>query len=97
MTGAPGSCRFGVRLTPRAGRDEVLGVDESGTLLARVTAPPVDGAANEALIRLLAQELGVARSSVVITSGVTARVKRLRVEVAPRDVRARWPGILTVD
>jgi len=57
----------------------------------------VDGAANEALERLLARELGVGRTAVRIESGATGRVKRLRVDVAPGRVRARWPGIGVVD
>jgi uncharacterized protein YggU (UPF0235/DUF167 family) len=57
----------------------------------------VDGAANEALVRLLAHELGVGRTAVHIESGASGRVKRLRVDVAPDRVRARWPGVATLD
>ncbi len=90
-------CGIRVRLSPRGGRDQVAGVDDAGTLLARVAAPPVDGAANEALERLLARELGVGRTAVRIQSGATGRIKRLRVDVAPDRVRARWPGVAIVD
>jgi len=97
VSDAATTCAIRVRLIPRAGRDRVDGVDDAGTLLARVAAPPVDGAANEALERLLARELGVGRTAVRIESGATGRVKRLRVDVAPGRVRARWPGIGVVD
>jgi uncharacterized protein (TIGR00251 family) len=90
---ADGSCRFAVRLTPRADRDQVRGVDDAGTLLVRVTAPPVDGAANESLVRLVARELGVGRGAVVIESGATGRRKRLRVPLDAAHVAARWPGV----
>jgi len=89
------SCRFAVRLTPRGGRDAVDGVDDEGRLAVRVSAPPVDGAANDALVRLLATVLGVPRSGVAIESGATARVKRLRVDdVAPDALIRRWPGLV---
>ncbi len=66
----------------------------SGRLAVRVAAPPVDGAANEALIRLLAAALDVPRSAVSIESGATARVKRVRIEdVAPDALSGRWPGL----
>ena len=58
---SPMSVRFAVRLTPRGGRDAIDGVGDDGVLRVRVAAPPVEGAANEALCRLLAQALGVAR------------------------------------
>ncbi|MFN8519072.1 MAG: DUF167 domain-containing protein [Chloroflexota bacterium] len=82
-----------MRLTPRGGRDQVTGVDAEGRLLVRVAAPPVDGAANEALVRLLARELGVGRTAVVVEAGATARVKRLQVALSAEHVRSRWPGV----
>ena len=89
------SCRITVRLTPRGGRDAVDGVDAEGRLSVRVSAPPVDGAANESLIRLLAAVLDVPRSSVSIDSGVTARVKHVRIgTVAPDALTRRWPGLV---
>lgn len=70
--------RLTVRLTPRAARDAVVGVRD-GVLLVRVSAPPVDGAANEALVRLLAKRLDVPRSGVSILSGHSARTKVVEV------------------
>jgi len=75
---APGS-ELTVRLTPRASRDAVA-LQPDGTLAVRVTAPPVDGRANEALCRLLARELGIAPSRVSLIRGHKGRTKVVRVE-----------------
>ncbi len=66
--------RIRVRLTPRAARDEIAGWQD-GLLRVRVTAPPVKGAANAALERLLAKALGVPKSAVGVVSGAKAREK----------------------
>lgn len=71
-------CRFAVRVQPRASRDEVVGVQESH-LRVRLTAPPVEGQANAALVDLLAKRLGVRRSAVSIVSGETGRLKWVEV------------------
>ncbi len=85
--------RIAVRLTPRAALDRVDGVVD-GSLRCRVTAPPVDGAANEALLRLLARELGLPRSAVTIARGATGRTKLVEVDgPSPAELRARWPGL----
>jgi uncharacterized protein YggU (UPF0235/DUF167 family) len=86
--------RFGVRLTPRGGTDRVEGVSDEGVLQARVSAPPVGGAANSALIRLLADELDVSRTAVRLVAGATGRHKLVVVEgVSAEGIVARWPGI----
>lgn len=88
------STRFAVRLMPRGGLDRVDGVTSEGVLQARVAAPAVGGAANSALVRLLAEELDVARSSVQLVAGATGRHKLIIVDgVSPEEVTARWPGI----
>ena len=88
------SCRFAVRLTPRGGRDAIDGVDSGGRLTVRVSAPPVDGAANESLVRLLAATLEIPRNALTIEAGATSRVKRIRVaDVAPDVLTDRWPGL----
>lgn len=68
-----------VHLTPRSARDEVLGLEDD-VLRARVTAPPVEGRANEALLRLLAEALGVPRASLRIVRGQRSREKLVAVE-----------------
>jgi uncharacterized protein YggU (UPF0235/DUF167 family) len=76
--------RLTVRVTPRGGRDAVEGwaADEAGrpVLKLRVSAAASDGAANAAVIVLLAKTLKVPKSSIRIASGETSRVKRLEVE-----------------
>jgi uncharacterized protein len=85
--------RFAVRLTPRAVVDRVDGVLD-GVLKARVTAPAVSGAANHAIVRLLAAELDVPRTSVRIVAGATAREKLIVVDgVEAPAIVARWPGL----
>ena len=78
-----GSARLTVRLTPRARRDELGGIVDAGggrvALSVRLAAPPVDGAANRALIAFLAKCLDVPKSSIVIASGETARLKILSI------------------
>ena len=73
-----GALRFAVRVQPRSSRSAVEGV-HGGALKVRLTAPPVDGAANEALVALLADELGVPRRSVRIVGGETSRTKIVEV------------------
>jgi uncharacterized protein YggU (UPF0235/DUF167 family) len=86
--------RFAIRLTPRGGADRIDGVGPSGELRARVAAPPVDDAANRALLRLIAGELGVAASAVELASGARSRSKQVRVMGVSTDrIRARWPGV----
>lgn len=68
-----------VRVTPRAARAGVVRVAD-GVVFLRVTAPPVEGAANAATIALLAEALGVSRSRVVLRSGASGRLKRVTIE-----------------
>ena len=74
---------FTVRVVPRASRTEVVG-EADGVLRIRLAAPPVDGAANEELVRVLARALRVSRRAVTITAGQTSRLKRIAVSgIAP--------------
>ena len=87
---ADGGARFAVRVQPRASRNEIAGM-QNGVLRIRLQAPPVDGAANEALIAFLADELGVPRRHIRIVSGLGSRNKVLEVdsEVLPALDRIR--------
>jgi uncharacterized protein YggU (UPF0235/DUF167 family) len=62
-----------------------------------VRAAPADGAANKAVVRVIADSLAVAPSTVALVSGGSGRVKRLAVEVGREAVTRRWPGLLTRD
>ena len=85
--------RFAVRLTPRAAADRIDGVVD-GVLRAAVQAPAVEGGANNALIRLVAEQLGVPRSDVRIVAGASSRQKLVVVDDADADaIVARWPGL----
>ncbi len=65
-----------------------------GVLRTRVTAPPVEGAANHALLRLLADELGVPRRDVRLVAGAGGRTKVVVIDgLDPARVAARWPGV----
>lgn len=67
-----------VRVLPRASRNQVIGV-EQGAIKIKLIAPPVEGAANAALIEFVAGWLGVRKSAVMIVSGEKARHKRVQV------------------
>ena len=71
--------RIEVRVQPRASSNEIVGHRE-GVLRVRLQAPPVDGAANDALVRFLADEFGVPRRQVRIVSGFGSRNKIVEVE-----------------
>lgn len=85
-----------VRLTPRGGRDAIDGwaLDADGRpyLKVRVASPPIDGAANAALTAFLAKTLKIPRSAVRLTSGETARVKRLELDGVDPEALARAFG-----
>jgi uncharacterized protein (TIGR00251 family) len=70
--------RFTVRLQPRASKNEIAGL-HGHALRVRVTAPPVDGLANEALIDFLSLALQVPRRNVCIVSGFTSRTKVVEI------------------
>lgn len=71
---------FAVRALPRSSRNEVVGLQDDGALKVKLTAPPVEGAANKALIKFLSGRLGVSKSSITIVSGQTGRNKVVRVD-----------------
>jgi len=73
-----GGLTFNVQVVPRASRSEIVG-EHNGALRVRIAAPPVDGAANEELIRILARAFAVKRMAIEITSGHAAKTKQVRV------------------
>ncbi len=80
---------FEVRVAPRSARAEVRGISD-GALRVSLTAPPVDGAANAALIGLLAALLGVPRRAVEIRTGERSKRKAVRIRGLPAsEVQAR--------
>lgn len=72
-----------IRVQPKASRDEIVGPHQDA-LKIRITAPPVDGKANDHLVRFLAKTFGVAPSRVDLISGESARIKRIRVRKPTR-------------
>lgn len=100
MTGAPssplerldeGCCVLTLRVTPKGGRDQIdgAGADAAGRpfLRLRVSAPPEGGAANKAVLELLAKTLGLRKSALHLASGQTSRLKRVEIDAAVEDVQ----------
>ena len=79
FTDIPGGTACHVRVTPRAGRTAIAGTRD-GTLLVRLAAAPVDGAANDALVELLARALDRPRRDIALVSGERSRTKRIRID-----------------
>jgi uncharacterized protein (TIGR00251 family) len=88
---------FAVRVVPRASREELTGVQQ-GALRVRLTAPPVEGAANRALIRFVAKLLDVPKRDVDILCGHGSRHKTVQVRgLVPQEVAARLQAHLSHD
>ena len=91
---APDGATFRVRVAPRAARNAVTG-ERAGALVVRLTAPPVEGAANAALRRFLGKALGAAPSTLRVVRGETSRDKTLQITgVAAADLAARLVALL---
>ncbi len=88
---------FDVHLVPRASRAEIGGWDGAGRLRARVTLPPVEGAANEALCDLLAERLGVPSRDVRLVRGEASREKSIAVRGVSVDHVTRIFGSPRID
>jgi uncharacterized protein (TIGR00251 family) len=78
VTGSADAVRFDARVTPRASKNAIEGIRE-GRLVIRVTAPPVDAAANAAVIALLAETLGLAKRQISLVAGERSRTKSIVV------------------
>jgi uncharacterized protein len=82
LTEKDGSVYFAVRVVPRASRSEIVG-ELDGAVKVRLSAPPVDGAANDELIKLFAKSLRTAKSNIEIVSGQSSKAKQLRITGVP--------------
>lgn len=86
-------CVIALRVTPRSSKPGIgswrAGADGREELEVRVAAAPADGEANAAVIKLLAKELGVARSEIEIVSGETSRHKRIALPMTEAELRIR--------
>jgi uncharacterized protein (TIGR00251 family) len=91
--------RVAIRLTPKASRNAIAGIAEAGqgesVLKVMVTAVPEAGKANEALIKLLAKEWGIAKSSISLVAGATDRNKILHIAGDAGDLMARLSQTLS--
>jgi uncharacterized protein len=81
-----------IRVTPRASRNEIVGLLDDGTIKIRIAAPPADNEANEALIEFLSEVLGVPKSKLDIVAGASGRDKL--VSVVDMDVETAHQRIL---
>ena len=94
ITEAGSGITFAVRVVPRASRNEIVGV-HGGALRIRLTAPPVEGRANEALVAFLARQLGVRKSQVEIVAGSSSRCKVIHVTgLSGREVEELTHGLI---
>ena len=83
-----GQVVFKVQVVPRSSRSAVVG-EHAGNLRIRIAAPPVDGAANEELIRILAKTFSVSRRAVKIVSGHSGKLKQIGIEGSTHEIAAR--------
>ena len=89
---AAGGVTLAVRLTPKGGRDAIDGVkpmaDRHAVLKVRVAAPPSEGEANDALIRVIAKGLSIPPRDISLAAGATSRIKRLMIVGDPASLIA---------
>lgn len=91
LTDVAGGVTFAVQVIPRASKNEITGI-HSDALKVRLTAPPIEGKANEALVAFLAERLGVRKSQVEIVAGATSRRKMIRVTgLSAQEIKERLP------
>jgi uncharacterized protein len=91
----PGGVVISVRVQPKASRDELTGIRD-GALWVKVSAPPVAGKANAAVVDLLATKLGIPRGSVALTGGARSHTKTIQISgIAPGDLEIAVEAALT--
>jgi uncharacterized protein (TIGR00251 family) len=78
FTDTGGAVTFDVRVVPRSSRSEIVG-EHDGALKIRLASPPVDGAANAELVKLLSKKFGVSKRDVQIVAGETSKSKRIKI------------------
>jgi uncharacterized protein (TIGR00251 family) len=79
-----------VKVIPRANKDQISGFMQDGTLKIRIAAPPVDGKANQALVKFLSGSLDLDRDQISITSGTSSRNKILEIRgISMSEFRAK--------
>ena len=95
VTASEGGVALWVRAKPRASKSAVRGVDDAGALEVALAAPPVDGEANEELVRFLSRALGLGKRDVRIVRGEGARHKMLQItRIDAAELRARLAALL---
>ncbi len=77
---------FSVRVIPRSSRSEIIG-EYNGVLKIKLNSPPVDGAANAELVKLLAKEFDLSKSQVEILSGNTSKLKKVKISGLNKNAR----------
>ena len=78
LTEKSGAVIFNVRVVPRASKSEIVG-ELDGALKVRIASPPVDGAANAELVKLLSKAFGVSKSQIEIVGGQTSKSKQVKI------------------
>jgi uncharacterized protein len=89
LTGLDGAARLAVRVVPRADRNAIDGVTATGAVRVRLTAPPVEGAANAALVALLSDILAIPKRNISILRGEHGREKVVQIAAPPDAIRAQ--------
>lgn len=84
LTEKNGAVLFTVRVVPRASKSEIVG-EFDGALKIKIASPPVAGAANSELVKLLSETFDVSRSDVEIAGGATAKTKQIKIYGATRE------------
>ena len=94
ITSTPGGVLLRLYIQPRASRTEIVGL-HGDAIKVRLAAPPVDGAANEELVRFVAEALDVPRGAVALVAGASGRRKQVKVDgigIAAATRRLLGPG-----
>lgn len=81
--------QISLKVKPGSFKDEIS-IDEEGMLLVKIREKPIDGAANEYLVKFLAKEFGISKSSVVLEKGATSRYKKINLHLSASE----WQTIL---